>query len=250
MDQINLQFKEQFDSLPKDLQDLILTADIKGVTEHIAQNYSLNQDQSDHLYTETYLTLLCLEPLLDYINNLIEGGIEEEKAINIAKEMNEQIFKKVSDSLREVNTEEATTEDEVEDNKNEQSNISVPISMPQKEDILAGIEMPENISENKISVSSLTSNKDVVTALTEDTIPKDEQIEIRREIAPEIAPVANAIPTPKVDEMKSKNLLNNFPKSIMEAKLKGETIVQKQETVLEDASKLPKKNDPYRENIV
>ncbi len=245
-DTIKKGIRDQFKSLPKSYRDAIVSLRLTEKVKAIANTYQLNEDQAIDLENEVYLVLINLEDVSGLIDALVTTiKVAEATAVDIMNDINENIFQVISTMVKNDHVPIKIT------------NVSQPISMPNKENILAGIETPEGITENKISVSTLQSNKNVSTPLVSatksaDTIPDNEKIEIRPEITPEIKPVQNIN---KFESLKpaqnpiAKNPMNNFPKNIMEAKLKGETIVPKQESTAEDASKLPKKTDPYRENF-
>ncbi len=259
MNDIQEKINKQIDSLPKEMQNLLSSIKIREILRGTIANNNLNKNQEEKLYSEVYLVLLGLTPITSFINILMQKlEITEAVATAIATNITDLIFSKVKDSLLLINNtiaKENLPEEEIAIHIAPSNNG--PISVPEREDILSGIETPESIDEHIISVSSLQSNQDMeISPEIEDTIPDGEQIQIRKEITPNIE-----IETPiKKDEIKAedsaplkpeptKNLLDSLPKNIMEAKLKGETFIQKEEKTIEDTSKLPKRSDQYRETI-
>jgi hypothetical protein len=250
--------KKQFDALPPEVQAAISDADLPKKLQDIVKNNKLMIDQAGGLQNETILVLFGLEPLENYVKNLQTNvGLSSIQASVIAHDVNESIFKTIRESLKKVNEQTSEIEKTIGEK---------PPEIPTKENIIAGIENPENIknTEESISISSLQSN----TATKPEIYPEmaKEGIEIRVGNLPEIAPEAKlpiissipSIPRPAIAPTSSvpkqaEPLHLNIPpvSNIVEAKLTSTVAVPKENIVVEEKTKLPEKpktsGDLYRE---
>lgn len=124
MDDTQKIIQEQFKTLPKTLQDAILTADLPGKMKMISEKHKLHIDKAAIFENETMLIMLGLENHTDYADNLKkEMGISDEVAQEITKDVNDQIFLPIRESLKEMenkNIEEAETEQREEEQNIEQ----------------------------------------------------------------------------------------------------------------------------------
>lgn len=127
MDDINEIIKTQFNKLPKEIQDAILSANWSDVLRVIAKKYQLHIDQTGLLQTETAMVLLGLIHPDDFQNNLIqELKISSLVAKEIVKDINDEIFFKIRSSLKEIyKIEDSSGYDDIS-----------------KEEVLHGIENP------------------------------------------------------------------------------------------------------------
>ena len=151
MDEMTQNLKKQFDALPSDVQNAISDVNLSTKLQEIVKNNKLMIDQAGKLETETVLVLFGLEPLENYVNNLIKKvGLSSIQASLVAHDVNEAIFKNIRDTLKTINDGLLKAEKETPEQT----------SNPTKEDVLAGIENPEGIKsdEKSISLSSLQSN--------------------------------------------------------------------------------------------
>lgn len=244
----------QIATLPEDVRKAISSVDYASQLQEIVKRNKLLIDQAGKLETETTLTLIGLEPLNDYVTNISrELGIPMQKAIIIAHDADDLIFKNIRDSLRKMN--DQVLEEEP----------GVGVAQPSREDVLEGVENPKNIQarEQSVSVSSLKSN----SANPEYPSEKiDTNIEVRRETTPEIPPKA-MLPMKSLTELAQNKtdspLHENTPpvENIVEEKLTN-TITSPKETIsVTENSKLPTKPplpptpaptknfDPYREPL-
>ncbi len=229
---------EQLKTIPQELRDAILAVDYLLKLQTITKNNKLMVDQAGELETETTLVMLGLEPLEDYVDNLVKNvGLPKNQALIVAHDVNESIFKGVREALKKINEEAIAAE-----------NKAVAPNEPTKEEILSRIEMPENIKtkEESISVSSLRSNAGLAEAPA-DLVSRG--VEVRKEILPEIEP-ASILPKTNSEITNTSPLQN-----IVQSKMEREVIVPKKIVVVEEKAKLPEKEtlktmgDPYREPI-
>jgi len=227
--------KQQYQSLPFEVQKAISDADLPTKLQLIVKNNKLLIDQGGDLELETYLVLLGLESLEDYVDNLVKNvRLSRNQALVVAHEVNESIFKNVRETLKKMHAEAI-----VEENK-----ITAP-NEPTKDEILTRIEWPKNIKtkEESISVSSLRSNMPTAEAPA-DLVSRG--IEVRREILPEIEPTAVLR---KINPGGPLSINISPVQNIVQSKMETPVIVPKKIVVVEEKIKLPTKTptDPYRE---
>jgi len=243
-DDLDLNLNQQFETLPKELQAAISAVDLPEKLQQIIKNNKVMIDKAEGVQMETLMVLLGLEPVDDYMGNLVKNvGLEKTVALNVAHDADELIFKQVRNNLKEIS----------------QKIIMEDVNMPdkagsnEKENVLAGIENPSSIKtvEGSVSVSSMPSNKQGQAPY----IPFNKGIEIRKEITPEIEP--ENLPAIKMGVDKKPFDENISPiANIVDTKMTSETTIPKKEIVIEEKSKLPevgktgaKSIDPYRESV-
>jgi hypothetical protein len=197
------------------------------------------------------MVLLGINPLDDFIGNLQKNvGLDKNTALGVAHDVDELIFKSVRDALKGISQQIASEEvSEVKSGANQPA-------IPQKEDVLAGIERPQILktTEPSVSVSALPSNK---TSMEKPTETLDRGVEIRPNMLPEVEPTLppEAMKPPQ-PEMYHENV--SPVSNIVESKMNEQVVVPKQEIVIEEKTKLPEKQekmrpssgeDPYREPV-
>ncbi len=242
---------EQLAILPEDVKKAILSVDYAKQLQEVTKRNNLLIDQAGALETETTLTLLGLEVLNDYVENISrELSLPREKALIVAHDVDELIFKNIRESLQMINNASLAEEIEIEE-REKGTNAEESIN---REDVMSGIEDPKNISGESISMSSLKSNSLNPEYPTEEMT---KGIEIRKEMSLEIPQEAKlpmkSSTTPligKIPEPLHKNIspVNN----IIEEKLNNVISVPTEKVVVVESSKLPQKStghDPYREEI-
>ncbi len=246
-DSITNDLKQQYQSLPKELQQAIADINLPAKLSTIVKNNKLMIDQAGILETETTLVLFGLEPLENYVDNLArELGMPKDRALTIAKDADELIFKGIRDALRQVNEEMTEAEN---------AEVAQTEGHPSKEDILAGIEKPHEITtrENSVSVSSLPSNNNGVQGTAPVVTSK---IEMQKPLVPEMRPEEISLGTViKKPQPASPIPASVSPlKNIVETKMTETVALPKKTVVIEEKTKLPQANaakpaDPYRESI-
>lgn len=105
--EIEKEIKDQLASLPQKVRDIIASTDITGEIIKLKEKYHLMLDQISTLEIETMLVMIGLEPAEDFVDNLQSNlKIDEEKAINIANDVNDLIFKEIRHAMMEQDTKE------------------------------------------------------------------------------------------------------------------------------------------------
>jgi len=239
--ELQQQLKNQFQSLPPEVQQAILTIDLSGKLQEVVKNNKLMIDQAGALETETTLVLFGLEPLENYVKNLQENiGLSSIQASVIAHDVNELIFKGIREILKNIN-----------------SQILEKENIPTRETLISEIEQPEkikiNIQEPSISMSSLPSNAGRKPEVHPEMAK--EGIEIVSNNLPEIAPKV-PLPMVSIQTKPIETLHTNVSpvKNIVEAKLQSVIVTPKETIIIGDKTKLPEKpktsSDPYRESVI
>lgn len=126
-----------FHTLPPDLQKALLSADISIKVRDISNKYNLHIDKIPQLELEVMFVLLGIEPVsrfIDQINKKLD--ITREEAEGITRDVQDTIFKSVTNSLRQIEGE--ILEDERTANGSNQDNIE------SHAEILHAIEHPEH----------------------------------------------------------------------------------------------------------
>ncbi|KKT20812.1 MAG: hypothetical protein UW04_C0020G0003 [Parcubacteria group bacterium GW2011_GWB1_43_8] len=97
------QIAQMYDNLPEDLKDAIFGLEMNEIVEKIGRENQLNIEQIGDLANETGMVMLGVTHPNEFIGNLADRlEVDKEKARAIAQEINEQIFKKVRDSIRKI----------------------------------------------------------------------------------------------------------------------------------------------------
>lgn len=111
------QLRERFSKLPPEIKDAIASVETANVIRSISHKYNLHIDQMGELADETGLLMLGLTKPQDYVDNLFRRlKTTYPKAKDIAKDVNEEIFKPIKESLMKVHSPitEANEEEAVE----------------------------------------------------------------------------------------------------------------------------------------
>jgi len=121
--------------LPEDLKEAIFSVDSADIIQAIGKKYNLAIDKIGEAADETGLVMLGITHPDNFIANLAERlKIDKDMAGKIAREVNDQIFAKVRESMKKiqgvngvVKTEEAKKEE------------------PKVPEIIQGVNVPENL---------------------------------------------------------------------------------------------------------
>ena len=95
--------KEKLATLPENLQAFIKANNWESSVEKIGKQLNLKEDQLINLENEVFLTLICLEPPSDFIENIkTEVGIDESTARTISNYINGTVFGVVMKDIKEA----------------------------------------------------------------------------------------------------------------------------------------------------
>lgn len=138
------QLKEKYNNLPDDLKEAIFSANSAETIQEIGKKYSLSIEKMGQLADETGLVMLGITHPRDFVPNLSKRlGVDSGTARKIAEDVNEQIFKKVRESLKKLH---GITEDKPAAPTTAQGGVGVPTpegvekETPAKEEIMREIE--------------------------------------------------------------------------------------------------------------
>ena len=124
------QLRELYSKLPQDLKDAIFGVDAADAIESIGKKYSLLIDKIGILAEEIGSVMLGLTHPKDFISNLAKRlQVDQITAKSVARDVNEQIFKKVRESLMKIH---GLRETPAETPKTEKPEVKVEIKVEPK----------------------------------------------------------------------------------------------------------------------
>jgi hypothetical protein len=168
---------EKLDTLPEEIQRTAMSIELTNTLTEIGKKYQLHLDILDELVDEVRLVLLGETKTGEFIDHLTKRlAVPREKAAQIAADVNEQVFVKVRDALKELTEAQAQREKEdreaadTEKTGNSAVTAPTPEVQPSRDTILAGVENPE--------LATLAGD----VSATKPKTPTEEQAEILRSI--------------------------------------------------------------------
>ncbi len=245
--EIKQQIAGRISVLPQVLQEIIFTSPWKTTTDSISTRYNLTDEQKNQLQNEVFMVLAGIEPISAFRTNLVEEvGVSYDQALKISLELNTNIFDRIKDVLKSIESEikQVDEEEEYVENNSPARNILEAQFNQNTENIHSEPEVePELLipdheeMEKEGGMHLHTQNTMPVNPGNSAPRPQPQPVKIyshpQQEFNPQPKPVANPVPTPA-----PKPSLG----SIVDQKLSG--IVRSNN----DGSKY-KGNDPYREPI-
>lgn len=138
-----------FDRLPEEIKDAIVSVDNARMISALGKKYNLHIDKVGEIAEETGLVLLGLTHPTEFVSNLTKRlGIDRIIASQIASDINDQVFLKVRELLKDIQKETAKKEEEEELEPR-----------PSRDALLAALEHPEGMLKRPIgeTTSSKTS---------------------------------------------------------------------------------------------
>lgn len=240
MDQTQLQqnIVKYYGKLPNDLQQSFSSMTWMEDLKNISIKYSLNEEQTETLATETTLVLLSIIHLEDYVLTLKKDlKLDEEKFNKILDDLDVTILKDIKDDL--VNTFELNVEF-LNDENNKEAEIS------NKEQVVSS-KGEEVITNDKLRITKEKEEDEVplppyvISSKEQVVSSKGDQSSMEKVVSSkeEEIPKENLVVVNKPDEE-----LKYIPKNVFEDKMKGATT---SENATSDHS--PKAPDPYRETF-
>ena len=110
------QIRGIYSKLPNDIKEAIFSVDVSDKIIDIGKKHKLAVDKIGIIGNETSRVMLGVTHPNEFIGNLTERlEVDKEKARAIAGEINEQIFKKVRESLRRIHNIREGAEEEEQD---------------------------------------------------------------------------------------------------------------------------------------
>src|SRR3989338_2365577 len=110
------QIRGIYSKLPNDIKEAIFSVDVSDKIIDIGKKHKLAVDKIGIIGNETSRVMLCVTHPNEFIGNLAERlEVDKEKARAIAQKINEQVFKKVRESLRKIHNMREGAEEENQD---------------------------------------------------------------------------------------------------------------------------------------
>ncbi|MBI5140338.1 MAG: hypothetical protein HZA94_02745 [Candidatus Vogelbacteria bacterium] len=131
------------ETLPGDVKDAIFSVNSAKIINEVGKKYGLHIDQIGIAAEETGNILLGISRPTEFVDNLqTRLRIERVRASEVAAEINEKIFSKIRESLRNLHGAEKAGR-EISDEEISRSYI------PKKEDLLEAIQKPDMYTRPK-----------------------------------------------------------------------------------------------------
>jgi hypothetical protein len=163
------EIQNQFEKLPKDLQDAISSPEVHDSIVAIGNKYGLHVDQLGEMVDLVGLVMLGLSPSNDFIKDFAQQAeVKNDIASSIANDINKEIFGKIRSSMQSIEAKNQAIETEqtksqqsisdleriggfsIEPNAVQNENGVAPANLPgaeevteSKDDLMAGIEDPK-----------------------------------------------------------------------------------------------------------
>ncbi|MDO8493315.1 MAG: hypothetical protein Q7S19_02110 [bacterium] len=207
------ELNEAYKKLPPELKEIFFSEDITEPINNIGRKYKLHIDQIGELDSETGFVLLGLTQPTDFVSNLTTRlGLDRITASQIASDINDQVFLKVRELLKQAKP--GPAEDMPEDEVSGLSQVaSREETHPTRDALLAAIENPEGMA------------KKIITPKVE--IPL---VEVRNPYQPSKPEIGKDFPVVAPVQV---------PADILTRKLSGQVSLPKVETRV----------DPYKEQV-
>lgn len=138
--------------LPKVLQEVITSADTENKIQTIGQKYQLHIDQIGTLDEEVNNVLFGISPTNELVQKIKERlGLDQTTTDAIAREVNEQIFLKIRESLQALHNEPIATDSNYGVEMLPSTNAPATAGgVPDKEEVIDGIENPAKTPEDSV----------------------------------------------------------------------------------------------------
>ncbi|MCG2695273.1 hypothetical protein L6261_04320 [Candidatus Parcubacteria bacterium] len=234
------QIKERYNNLPEDVKQAISSVDTTNVVVNIGEKYQLHVDQLGELVDETGLVMLGFTKTNDFVSNLEKRlNVPREKAINLVKEINDEILIKIRESMKKII-------DEKREEKSEE--IIQPKAFENeihdREKILREIEFPGEIKSETNKKEE--QNNEETKKWAPDTHQNEEEIKNEEpNLTDDQDEVSQEITTPTHTEIIEKKLTEVVKMPVVEKK-----IIEEEENQPKKENKPAEiKTDPYREPI-
>ncbi len=102
--------QKRLESLPADIQALVYSADMDGVIQKVGTKNQLHIDQLALLEAEVGEVMLGFTESKDFVQNLMDTlQVDRAKADTVAQDINEQLFSKIRESMKNLSRPAAQT---------------------------------------------------------------------------------------------------------------------------------------------
>lgn len=97
------QLEERYYSLPEDIQQAITSEEVSRSLENVGTKYKLRMDKTGEMIDEVGMVMLGFSQSAEFIDNLTRRlKVDRETAESLAVDIDNDVFKKIRESLREV----------------------------------------------------------------------------------------------------------------------------------------------------
>lgn len=242
---------EQFQTLPKIIQDTILNSNWQEKIRRIVKNNNLHLDQGAAIENLVLITMLGIETPENFVENAKEyAEVTEEQAYTISNEVEREVFSDIRKKLIEI-TETANTVDEIERATNELNKVADDIEKEAKD---FKPPLRDKIPSDSFSFDVPKINKlpDTPKAPEEKTsnIIKNISEQIDKKPEKEIDPELQSVMADNIMSVKSAESINEVPAERQAPKAELKPIFTPiPKTITPPAPSSEIKLDPYREPI-
>jgi BMFP domain-containing protein YqiC len=237
-DETNKIIKEQFDRLPKKIQDAIVKSDWEKEVRKIAQKYRLRVDQGNFLENEIFLFMLGLESLEDLVSELQEElGGEGVDVFAILGEVEDGIISKIRSIVQE-NTKNTYLKDGVKNAAQPDEILTVT-----REEILKDIE-DESLDDTRDKADAL--EKELPKLENKNVMPSSEEIPSTKSQIPNKSEISNPKSQTELVQ-KEEEIPANLPSEKSSEPI--DPVEAGLNNTVSTSNKGYKEKDPYREPI-
>jgi hypothetical protein len=238
------QLLERYRKLPGDLKEAIFSVETAEIIQKISKKYGLHIDKMGELASETGLVMLGITHPRDFISNISSRlEISREKATEIAKDINNEIFSKVRENLKNIHgiKEEKKPETSLPSKPPYPSKPPTPPLSGQSFKAPPNLPVEEKTGNIKKEIPKKEFKKEQIEEIKKETV-----VEKNKEIAAKMK-----LPAEKFKKEKKENFPVIKEKIRQEISKKPSQITEIKIPLEETESNFPTgyKSDPYREPI-
>ncbi len=100
-DEYTSEIQKKIDALPPDIRQFIYSSEMESILRQIGTKHQLHIDQIGALETETAAVMIGLSKADEFVQNLTDSlNIDEAKSKVIADDINQQLFLKIRESMK------------------------------------------------------------------------------------------------------------------------------------------------------
>lgn len=178
------EIQDQLDSLPKKVREVITSINISNEIAKLKTKHRLMLDQVSTLEIETMLVMIGLEPADDFINNIKSNlGVDDDRAISIATDINELIFEKIRKAMMSLDESEEKLDRESILNEIENPTPTFPITKteapPQTPNSIPEI-APTQVIQKYAQVEPIKSVVEKKLSEPTHTTPKETEVFLKK----------------------------------------------------------------------
>lgn len=173
------QKREAFKKLPGDTRSAITSVETGEAIDQIGKRYKMHLDQVGELESEINLVMLGFKQANNLADNLRKKlQLSEEQVLEIAKEVDSQIFLKIRESLKKLHTQQeqkSNTPKQVQNEIETSTNKKEVISALQKNVVDSAPATERETNKNNVPANLPTGDISSLKLGNAISIPKEEQ---------------------------------------------------------------------------